>query len=93
MRWLVAVLVGALLAVLAGQARAAASRVALVRQGDPPPEIAEASTRVTAELQAAGFEVVTFAARGSDAQAQVVHVLVDDRDVPHGVGLAASSGG
>jgi hypothetical protein len=71
MRCLVALLVAAVLCTLAAHARAAPSRVALVRQAAPSADIAEAATRVSAELRAAGFEVIVLEARGADARAQV----------------------
>jgi hypothetical protein len=71
MRWLAALLLAAVICAVAGQAQAAASRVALVRPATASAGIAEATTRVSAELRAAGFEVVLFEARGTDPRAQV----------------------
>ena len=71
MRWLAALLLAAVICAVGGPAQAAASRVALVRPAAASAEIAEATTRVSAELRAALFEVILFEARGTDARAQV----------------------
>jgi hypothetical protein len=76
----VAVIAVSIVLLQATIALGAASRVAVVRPRKPSADIAEATTRLAAELRAAGFEVAVVDARpGVDARTQVERTQLDPR--------------